>query len=55
MIATPNYALTTSLKEDVYLRQKSLRETINPKTNKKYTLPDIILSGIESLEKEKTC
>jgi hypothetical protein len=44
------YQITTSLKEGTYLRQKALREKINPLTNKKYTIGDIILAGLESID-----
>ena len=44
------YPITTSLKEEIYLRQKALREKINPLTNKRYTLGEIILAGLERLE-----
>lgn len=46
----PSYAITTSLKEDVFLRQKAIRAKINPLTNKKYTLADIVKAGVEALE-----
>ncbi len=45
----PSYPITTSLKEDVYEKQKSLRERINPKTNKKFTLPEIVEAGVDRL------
>lgn len=44
------YQITTSLKEDLYLRQKALRVKVNPLTSKKYTLVDIIAKGLEVLD-----
>lgn len=45
----PSYTVTTSLKEAPYDAQKELRTKINPKTNKKFTLAQIIEAGTEVL------
>jgi len=43
------YQITTSLKQDLYEKQKALREKLNPLTNKNYTLGDVIQAGVERL------